>query len=80
MEGYREVWEAACESVRGGDEAKVLKLFHTAMILHTEVSCPVSERDKARNTEVGCLVGRSPCCRWERCAARQPHTRPLIKV
>ncbi len=80
MEGYREVWEAACESVRGGDEAKVLKLFHTAMILHTEVSCPYYERDKARNTEVGCLVRRSPCCRWERCAARQPQTRPLIKV
>lgn len=34
---FRDIWEAACQAVRPTDEAKALKLFHTAIILHTEV-------------------------------------------
>ncbi len=37
MEGYRDLWEAACRQFDGQDEAQGCKLFHTAMMLHYEV-------------------------------------------
>lgn len=37
VEGYRDLWEAACRQFDGQDEAQGCKLFHTAMMLHYEV-------------------------------------------
>jgi hypothetical protein len=33
----RDIWAAACEAVQATDTQRALKLFHTAIILHTEV-------------------------------------------
>ena len=37
MPELRDVWAAACEAVQATDTQRALKLFHTAIMLHTEV-------------------------------------------
>ena len=37
MPELRDIWAAACESVQATDTQRALKLFHTAIMLHTEV-------------------------------------------
>ena len=37
MPELRDIWAAACEAVQATDTQRALKLFHTAIMLHTEV-------------------------------------------
>ena len=38
MPELRDIWAAACEAVQAADTQRTLKLFHTAIMLHTEVA------------------------------------------
>jgi hypothetical protein len=39
----RDIWAAACEAVQATDTQRALKLFHTAIMLHTEVPSATTE-------------------------------------
>lgn len=42
MPELRDIWAAACEAVQATDTQRALKLFHTAIMLHTEVPSAVN--------------------------------------